>query len=274
MNLKKWTLCFLLLPVLSNAQIDPGMIKKALTVITEPAGAQVYLKEKGQWVLLGKAPGPYEIKIGEKEIKIILEKYQEVIQKIDTQHSGKIKVKLKPVVYVSLKVQTKPKEALIFLNDGLRGKSGETIENLPLGNYQLTVKKFGFEPIRTQIELKKQKLYDFQYVLTAKEPGEFRILEQSSQEPDWLTLYEKPTLLNQEILFVVRGLSRFKDTAGEDCVLKASLTVRGHKIKKIEDYWVHIARQEKKDLWKEPVYFYYGLFKIPFNPATKALLMQ
>jgi len=172
-------------------QLDPGMIKKQVLIESSPAGAEVFLKVKNDWELLGTTPLKAEIRIGKKEIKLVKEDYDDYLIKIDSNSTSRISAKLKLTPVTELIVKSDVKDADVFLNNKKVGKINTPIPKIKLGKYKLALKKTGFDPVYKNIILSslnplevylkmraappKDKIEQWLYRLSGNKPAEVQI---------------------------------------------------------------------------------------------------
>jgi hypothetical protein len=96
--------------------------------------------------------------VGIHTIEIKRDKFYTDTRKINIE-AGKtetLQIALKPIVG-SLSVLTTPPEADIIINNQNKGKSPKIINDLIIGNYEITLKKEGFATVKTQAEIKENE---------------------------------------------------------------------------------------------------------------------
>jgi hypothetical protein len=194
--------------------------------------------------------------VGIHTIEIRRDKFYTDTRKINIE-AGKtenLQIALKPIVG-SLSVLTTPPEADIIINNQNKGKSPKIINDLIIGNYEITLKKEGFATVKTQAEIKEnerttvnENMSNFREVRISSNPSTASLIINKKDEgstPKTLTLpfgentirLEKTGYQTLEQKFTITEQQReYSFTMLSDA--KAMAKADFYKYKKQKNYWL------------------------------------
>ena len=191
-----------------TGEIDTGV---TLQVDTYPVGATVYLNGFHAGVtplsLKGVTAGGYRITLKRDHYKPIA-----FFLNLDSGKTVKVYATLKETTG-TLKVKISPEDADVYA-DYYRVTTGETL--LPVGSYEVRVRKFGYEDYRVRVEILEDKTTPVEAKLS---PASFRVEELRFSRPVFNP--ENPGLLGKtEINFQVtapgKGVLHLFSESGEE----------------------------------------------------------
>lgn len=136
-------ICTFMLVLMSHTNGQHVDIK----ITTLPNGAEVWLNNK----FLGLTPYRItDVSSQAKSLRLELHGYDTFVTELNSFRS-KVEAKLSPSKYGSLRVITKPKNAVIFLNGIYRGNSPMTLSSIEFGSHTIALSRVGFRPVRKSI---------------------------------------------------------------------------------------------------------------------------
>ncbi len=123
-----------------------------LTVESNPSGADVYIDEGHVGI------SPLKIKTltpGSHKVRISKARYEDFLINLFVQEKEprSIKADLAPIAFGNLEVVSNPSEAEVFIDDAHKGTTPITLESLAKGTRKVMVKKEGFDPWQTTVEI-------------------------------------------------------------------------------------------------------------------------
>ncbi len=147
-------------------KVNRGNIK----VISTPSSAKVFL-DAGQY--MGRTPLTIEdISPGKHKITLVLVDYEKYTEEVEVvagetiDFSAKlVSTKPKPPAYGSLKVNSSPTKAEVYVNGSFKGSTPLTLNQLKLGAYQLKLSKEGYQDYRDKFYIATTSQYGVSFTL-------------------------------------------------------------------------------------------------------------
>jgi len=151
--------------------------KGSLSIDSDPSGASVYIdgKKKGETPL-----DISELKAAEYTVKLELDEYETLQKKVAVKADENLRVALNLVEkpkFGDFVITSKPNGAEVLLNGQFKGATPLTLRMLPVGKYDVAVKKDGYELVQKELACSKNSAT--KYNATLSMTPQFAALQQA-----------------------------------------------------------------------------------------------